>query len=875
MKQFKVILLLTALFTTHLMSQTNIHPNDLLASKGEDPDTSIVTNFGNDDIDGMRTEIKSDDTGVKKADKTYRDLGFKASVQQYIGKVDANKMDQETILRIANSFRLNSQPAEAEYWYSQIIGENSQPRDMLRYAQVLQSNEKCEDATRWYKLFNDKASRKERKNRELVIDCEELKNIQDHPEVTLRNVRALNTGHLDFSPIPYRNGVIFSTTRKNDKPNEIIDSWTNDNFSDLFYSEFDEEKNKFKKPVALKGDLNKKFHDGAATFDQSGMVMYFTRNNNNGKSKSKDGLIDLKIYSANNDGEYWTNVTELPFNSNEFTSCHPTLSPDGKRLYFASNRPGGYGGLDIYVVERMGGMWKQPQNLGPTVNSAGNEIFPVMHEDGTLYYSSNGHQGLGGLDIFHANKTIADDESSWSVRENLGTPFNSPRDDFGFVLIEDGTHTGYFTSNRDGGKGKDDIYTWTSTEKKDDGMISRMICVYDEKTGDKLENASVTIMEKSIMDEANDDLMLTLQPLDEKEDKFILGITGKNKKGKNSIKNYETDADGTFLYKAMPGKKYVVNVERDGYNDQEMEVSYSDLKNTKDWCVPMNKKSCRMMAGMVVNKKYNTAMPNAEVEVLNKCTNEKQKFTTDETGAFEACIKCDCEYRIYATKSGFNSDTEFLSTINEDCNGGTPFTAKLELGVREVKVVTAAPVPAPVYTPAPAPVPTVPVTTYEEVITYVEKTEMMPITRHIPITDLVNTSNASFSEGQVISLKDVYYNFDKFDIREDASLDLEHVLSIMQTYPSLEIEMMSHTDSRGTVAYNNTLSTNRAKAARQYLIKKGIAGSRITARGYGETQLKNRCANGVECTEEEHQQNRRTEIKVTKFDQAGTHINQH
>ena len=322
-----------------------------------------------------------------------------------------------------------------------------------------------------------------------------------------------------------------------------------------------------------------------------------------------------------------------------------------------------------------------------------------------------------------------------------------------------------------------------------------------------------------MMEVGNDDLMLTLQPLDEKEDKFILGITGKNKTSKNNIKNYETDAQGQFTYKAMPGKKYIVQVERDGYNDQEMEVSYMDLKNTKDWCVPMNKKNCRMMAGIVMNKKYNTAMPNAEVEVWNKCTNEKQKFTTDESGTFEACIKCDCEYRIFATKSGFNSDTKFLSTINESCDGGKPFTAKLELGVREAKVVTAPVVTTPVITtpvPSPEPVPTVPVITYEEVITYVEKVEMMPITRHVPITDLVNSNHANFSTGQVISLKDVYYNFDKFDIREDASLDLEHVFTIMQKYPSLEIEMMSHTDSRGTVAYNNTLSTNRAKAARQY-----------------------------------------------------------
>ena len=901
MKHLILTIWVVTFFTFNLISQNITHPNELLdfTPKGvTEPDTSITsTNSKDEETDGFRTEMKAENTGIKEADKTYRNLGFKHSVSKYLNENDSKNLSHDKLHRIANSFRLNSQPKEAEYWYSQFITENSDSKDILHYAQVLQSNGKCEDATRWYQRFKKTASRKQKKNREIIVDCEDLKNIKDHTNVKLKNVRALNTGHLDFSPIPYRDGVIFSTTRKNSKPKEVIDSWTDDNFSDLFYSAYDTELKRFKKPIPLEGDLNKQYHDGAATFDQSGSVMFFTRNNNNGKDNSKEGLIDLKIYSSNFDGEYWTNVTELPFNSDEFTSCHPTLAPDGKRLYFASNRPGGYGGLDIYVAESHGGKWGEPKNLGPTVNSAGNELFPVMHEDETLYYSSNGHRGLGGLDIFKANKTIEDDESSWSIRENLGTPFNSLRDDFGFVLINDGTHTGFLTSNRDGGKGKDDIYTWKMEGVEDDGIISRTICVYDEKTGARLSNASVTIMEKTVMgqEDENEDLMLTIQPLDDKEDKYILGITGKDKKKKSKVMNYETDTEGVFKYTAAPGKRYEMIVERDGYTEQKKEITYAELKADNEYCVPLTKRSCLMMSGVVINKKYDKAMPMSTVEVWNKCTNEKNKFTTDETGTFEMCVPCGCEYRVFATKTGFDSDTEFLSTIDLSCDSDQTVTTKLELGVRKVEVK---PYVEPV---AVKPVPTVPVTTYEEVVTYVPQTRIVPRTTYVPATEahLYNTKpntgyntgyvnpnsnvnitdivggNTNLNVGQVINLKNVFYNFDKYDIREDASIDLNHVLNMMNKYPSLEIELMSHTDSRGNNEYNNRLSSNRAKSARQFLINKGVAGHRITAKGYGESQLKNQCADDVECSDEEHQQNRRTEIKVTKFNSTGTTITPH
>jgi len=848
MRFFNLSIIVSMLFSFSAHSQIIVQGKQImnLSPKGEiEIDTFKQTS--EEASDGIHPELKFPKIDAKKANQVNRYLGFKTSVGEYLKDIDSKKIDKDTILRVANNFRLNNQTVEAEYWYNNVITKDSKAKDILHYAQVLQINGKCEDAIRWNKQFKKIASRKEKKNREIVIDCKELKNIKNHETVKLKNVRALNTGHLDFSPIPYQDGVIFSSTRKNATHTKTVDKKNKDNFSDLYYAEFDNKLKRYKRPKALKGDLNKNFHEGVATFDQSGTTMLFTRNNNIGKSRNKNGLVDLKVYSAvlSNDG-LWAEVTELPFNSNEFTSCHPTLSLDGKRLYFASNRPGGYGGLDIYVSKKEEGIWQTPQNLGPIVNSAGNEIFPVMQNDETLYYASNGHQGIGGLDIFYTKKTNLEDEYSWSVRENLGTPFNSLKDDFSFVIMENDNQTGFLTSNREGGKGKDDIYTWSMDGAlKKESPLRKMICVFDKKTDEKISNVSITISEIITgEEEENKNSTLTIEPSDEKEDTSILSSKGNEKEKKSPTANFETNEEGIFIYTAMPNKTYKIIAKKEGYDNQEMEISYLDLKKEKEFCLPMNKYSCKTMTTKVINKKSNSAMPLAEVEVWNKSNNQKDKYTTDETGAFEICVPCDCEFSIYATSHGFDSATEILSKLENKCDSKNNLEVKLELDLSKTEPIKIA---------KSTPVATVPVTTFKEVTAYV------------PITDLVNNENANISEGQVISLKDIYYNFDKSDIRIDASADLNHILSLLQKHPSMEIELMSHTDSRGTKEYNMSLSSERAKSARQFLIKKGIAAQRVTAAGYGELQLQNKCADGITCTETEHQQNRRTEVKVTKM----------
>ena len=818
----------------------------------------------------------------KKADKLYRDLGFQASTRAYQSLSRREKKSEKVLSRIANSHRLNHNTEEAEYWYAKFINNTNESKHLLHYAQVLKSNGKCEDAVRWFNEYKEVATKKDLKNRTFNVNCEETA-FANHLDVEIYNVENINTSHLDFSPIPFNDGIVFTSSRGRDQMTKNTDKWTNDNFTDLFFAKMNED-GTFTKPVPFIGDVNGKYHDGTASFNEGQSVMVFTRNNL--KGKSENGLIDLKIYSANSDDEYWVNSEELPFNSNEYSTCHPALTSNGRTLYFTSNRPGGYGGMDIYISTFEGGDWSTPKNLGPTVNSSGNEIFPFISEAGDLYYSSNGHSSLGGLDIFKATKANADDEDSWIYRENMGKPFNSKKDDFGFYINKDQT-MGFLSSSRKGGAGKDDIYSWKLKSGAPDSeatFANRAICVYEEGTDRRVEKASVMVTEKAMdrsMGTNNGDMILTLKPLNEDNKEFVLGITKPSDEGNTEFKNFWTNDKGIFNYtKVQRNKQYEVVVEKNGFITKNITVNSMELWENKEYCIPIAKRNCMALNGIVKNKEYNMAMPGAKVKILDKCSGEETETITGEDGTFDYCLKCGCEYRIRATKPGFDEDYEFINTVEIECDANDSMAALLELGTRKTEVIASTSTST--TTPPPPPVAMVPVVTYETVITYQPVTTVQPVTTYVPANQLsganlsehfLGDANANFSEGQLITLNDVYYDFDKFNIRADASTDLERVIKLMQTYPSMSISLESHTDARGNNAYNKNLSQNRALSARKYIISRGIDASRVTAKGFGEGTLKNKCADGVKCSEQEHQQNRRTEVRIMKFNEPGVQYN--
>lgn len=606
---------------------------------------------------------------------------------------------------------------------------------------------------------------------------------------SVTNAKELNSPYLDYSAIPYQNGAIFTSARGGKSVFVCDEDLVTGRYSDLYFAKEDAE-GRFFLPEMVRGDLNGKYHDGAVTFSADGKTMYFSRNNADGQNNQ--GIVDLKIYTAQRSMDGWEQVQELPFNSDDFASCHPSLSADGKLLFFASDRPGGYGGMDIFVVKKDGEKWGQPVNLGPAVNTAGNEIFPFVSASNTLYFASDGRQGLGGLDVY---STLMDGMSpSQSLR--LPPPVNSPFDDFSFTadLTE---RRGFFTSDRPGGKGQDDIYRWKFSGVR---PVLANICVVEEKTGMRIEDAKLLIRQEVAPSWGNTETTTA--------EYVVLYTEGLGEPGQ------PFDRSCDLRIPVLPGERYVVEVSKAGYLPLKLLVPTSEMTALPEYLVPiLPAAKPRMFAGFVKNSLDDSPLPNSKVLVRNRCTGQVSDLTTDAAGSFRLEVDCNCGYEILASKDGFAQNEKQLLAGEINCDGG-PTTVAVPLS---------------------------------------------PVSENV--TDL--------TVGAVIELENVYYDYNQFFIRPDAASDLDHVVDLMNKYPSLEIELGSHTDARGSDSYNEWLSQQRAEAAVQYIVSKGISAKRLIAKGYGETKLTNHCANGVDCDDATHEQNRRTEIKVIRLEEEG------
>ena len=782
----------------------------------------------------------------KKGDKLYDDLGYMASTAYYEQLAAEYRASAVVLLHLANSYRLNGEFEDAEYWYGRAIRHTDDPEDLLHYAQMLMANGKCLDAVRWYEQYQRAGGDQ---HRSFVEDCDALDEIgRANPGVRTQFVRSLNSTHLDFSPIPFEDGVVITSTRGRKSTQRRIDTWTQDNFTDLYYIKTTN--GKFSKPKPLGRSVNDRFHDGVPTFSKGGREMIFTRNNT--RRKSSEGLWDLQLYSSKRTSEGWSKSEPLNINDREYASAHPALSADNKRLYFASNRPGGYGGMDIYVSRRVGSVWQTPENLGPIVNSAGNEVFPYVDEDDHLYYSSDGHRGLGGLDLFVAQKSDRYDESSWSLRENLGTPINSRKDDFGFVILEKDKR-GYLSSNRDGGKGADDILKWTNEtgsliRKSVQHRASvRNFCLRHEVTEAPVSKARVTILPAS--DEA---LTIVLKALEDQPDAYVMTLANRN-----ALRDvgdvFATDENGGFSYPMLPDQEYIFVIEKNGFTTLRQNLTTADL--IAEDCHPLSlaPRNCLPFQGRVVNARYQHPIPNATIKFFDACSGEIFETQSDARGLFEHCLTCGCGYEAVAEKAFFQAGYGQISTVGLQCDRisaaatDTMLTLTIELMPRDFRE------------------------TLEAGQHTNDPTTFRPIEGALTPDKLreyfLGDPASQFREGQVLVLHHVYYDFDRYAIRPDAAAELQYVAALMRHYPSMRIGLESHTDARGTQRYNDWLSGQRARSAQRYLEGQGIAANRLEyALGKGERELTNHCTDGQPCSETEHQENRRTEIKLLHFD---------
>jgi len=630
-----------------------------------------------------------------------------------------------------------------------------------------------------------------------------------YPSVTVTNEEKINSPLLEFSPTFFEDGILFVSTMSPGKKYQGYDKKIKKPTMSIFLAKRNDITSSLERPIPFALELTTNMHEGPLTFDRNAEKVYFTRNN---LKKRRKKASKLKIYESikSEDGK-WSTPKELPFNLDDFDTAHPTISSDGLTLIFSSNRPGGIGGMDLYQTTLIDNVWSAPVNMGKLINTEKNEIFPFLHADQTLFFSSDGHVGEGGLDIFY---TVKDNDQKYSAPTNLGAPFNSQKDDLGFILDRD-KKNGYLSSNRVGGQGEDDIFGFNVLN----GNIDEYF-YFNNRVPDVLETMAFNVRD-SDSNETVDKMNISFLPLNSP----LLDSTmlGRNSAGQIIIiPQVGTKNNLTFLQKAITTHGRSAFTNEQGYLNIDLPKGYyatiSHKENYLDKFAVVSSAEknvsvrtkfsigCTPVIGKVVNRRSQAGVPNILVKMVDEQDSVVYMTTTGESGSFDACARCGHIYR-------------FVLEMNSTEIGGADLDAK--------------------NTPC------------DDANTY---NIIVPL----------NDASVTLEEGSIIELKNLYFNFNDASIRANARKDLDHLIATLNQHPDMEIEIASYTDAVGSRDYNLGISQKRAEKVVEYLISKGIDSNRLLPIGYGESGIRNHCTNGVKCSDREHQFNRRIEIKVTK-----------
>lgn len=702
---------------------------------------------------------------LTRADKLFKDLNFVEASKAYLDILD-KRDNSEAKKKLAECYRKMNNLKEQEYWLGQVVLlPEAEPQEILYYAMSLQANGKCDQAKSWFDKYTALVP-DDMRGRLMAKACDKTVQtalLEEGALYQVKHLEKINTSVDDFGPAFYKDGVVFSSERDKGSAVVRIHAWTGRPFLDLFYTKatlMDEQNREFSysKPDKIFNEINTKFHDGPIVFTKDFNEIFFTRNNIiHGKvGRDQEGIIGLKIFQAKIENGKIGEPKGMPFNSDEYSVAHPALNNDATKLYFSSNLPGGFGGMDLYVSYLENGRWAPPVNLGPTINTEGSEVFPSMHEDGTLYFASDGHTGLGKLDIF-ATKELG---GTWSTPANLGYPLNSINDDFHLIFSADKTH-GYFTSDREGGIGRDDIYSFTKF------AVEAEVLVFDKRTGAPIQGATVTtecLKGKTLSTGADGKVKVEL-PLD----RSCNFTANKNLYTENSV--------NTATKGQTAGSKILVQI-------------------------PLIKPLEFVVKGRAIDEKTGQPLAGSSITLESDCGDLQQTVRADENGNYSFKLREDCNYVVKAGKDNYLTGTGFINTK--------------------------------------------------------DMTESKEFNIDVPLKSFVDTTNTSLA----FLLEHIYYDFNKSNIRQDASQSLVDLLNILKNNPDIVVEIGSHTDSRGSDKYNDRLSQRRAESVVKYLSTNGISRDRLQFKGYGEKTHVNNCYDNIPCSEDDHQRNRRTEFKV-------------
>ena len=868
---------------------------------------------------------------LKKANKYYDNYDYVKAIQLY--KKAVKKTDnKEAIEKIANSYRLTKNYKEAEVYYAQLVKQSGvTPINNFYYGMVLKNNGKIDEAKEQFKIYAN-AAPGDKKADLSVKSCEDIKLwISRTQQFEVSLVQNINSIHSDFSPVFFKNNLVFVSERNQDLVNFSSNGWDDQPYLNVYSSKIETGKDGkpafSKKAKPFSYHINTEYHDGPVCFNSEQNTMYLTRVTYVLNKKDKNFVNLPKIYISKLKGSSWGKVEAFQYNVDGYSTAHPCISADGQFLFFVSDMPGGFGGTDIYVCKKEGDSWGKPQNLGDQINTAGSEVFPYIRKDGMFYFSSDGHSCFGGLDIFSASKI----DGKFTDVKNLGLPLNSSTDDFGIIFSEDNTK-GYFSSDRAGGKGSDDIYSFIALNKF---LAVAGKILFSKNINDPAKNAEVMLLTEdgkviSIATTDNTGFFKfdKLDPdkhymvkLDETDTRFsdkkkyyltdekdkIIRVTVINEKGgKFVFQNLPADPNalpelgagedvtiaGNLLFGENPSKP-LANTKVNLLNDKGEVVQtattnafgafvFTDLPVDQNFLVKVDESDTQLA-------------PNTKIIITNKSGKEMQTTKSGDGGDFKfrflaadkIALKLmtveDSELRFdlkgnlvsenktplaNSTINLVNDKGEILQTTKTDANGSFQFTNlpadqnilfALDEGDTKLKAYNKI------------------LLTNAKGFVVKEFSRLNGKFRFSILPGDHNKLGVLYVDDpwlKVLQLKDqakkdsltivenVYYNYGESKILPEAANTLDKVINIMKNDPLLVIDLSSHTDSRSTQEFNLKLSEQRAKAAVDYILKGGISKDRISGKGYGESRLINKCVDGVDCTEEEHAKNRRTEFKI-------------
>ncbi len=420
---------------------------------------------------------------LKKANKFYGVQAYAQAIPYYEKVYKKDSSDKLVLSNLGDCYRLtNNVNGQLKCYGALVKYGKAEAVHKLYYGQALMNKGNTSDAMGQFDQYKLDA-----RGENLTQFTKKAKMYAKNADAYKVELEKFNSSQNDFCAVKYNNTVVFSSSRNKTAWINVKHGWTNDNYVNLYTTEKNA-KGVELNPKIFMGDLNSKYNDGPICFSKDFNTVFFTRNTSNKKDLSKDGNFKLKILKATLNKNGFDRIAELPFNNKDYNCAHPSVALDGNTMYFSSDMPGGFGGMDIYKsIKGVDGAWNKPENMGPTINTAGNDVFPFIAENGKLYFSSNGWDGMGGLDIYETR--IKDGKAGRTY--NMGEPVNSTYDDFGVYLNED-SKTGYLSSNRKNGGMDDDVYAFTILRDVKRGKEITII-TKDRETAALLPNTKIKI----------------------------------------------------------------------------------------------------------------------------------------------------------------------------------------------------------------------------------------------------------------------------------------------------------------------------------------------------------------------------------------------